>query len=361
MFKDDTQPTTGREDSHWVMEESCSRWTDRDVHNALNSIKNGMAPGIDLIEVEMAKRALKVGLLPVLVKLYNECLRFGISPEIWKIGSIKVLLKSPGKDPGEIISYRPVCLLPVFSKILEKLMRKSLKQIIIDPDFSSIRQFGFRESRGTEDTLVEVREMVSKSESKLVLAILFDISGAFDNIKWNTILSELLKRGCDLSLYRLVVSFFKDRKVYIVENYNRIGKQIFKGCPQGLILGPDFWNISLDEVLLLLEVLGASVTAYADDIVIIIEENSRRKLERKAQQLVDILNDWCVRQGLEISKTKTEMIVLKSFPKPRKTNRQSGSKARRKGVRSGFVTSSLVNVGKGGVRSQVLFVLAVRE
>lgn len=84
----------------------------------------------------------------MLVKLYNECLRFGVFPRIWKIGSIRVLLKDQNKDPTNVRSYRPVCLLPVLGKLLEKLIKQQLKSVIMHPRFSFKDQFGFREKGG---------------------------------------------------------------------------------------------------------------------------------------------------------------------------------------------------------------------
>lgn len=122
-----------------VSQAQLGRWKGADITRAVRSMRNRKSPGRDLIEVEMLRRAVGSGLLPVLVELYNGCLRFGVFPKIWKTGIIRVLLKSPSKDPMEIRSYRPVCLLTVLSKVLERLIRNELRPIIMHPDYASMR------------------------------------------------------------------------------------------------------------------------------------------------------------------------------------------------------------------------------
>ena len=55
-----------------------------------------------------------------------------------------VVLKSKEKGPKEVKSYRPVCLLPILSKILERLIQVKIKEVILRPGFPSGQQFGYR-------------------------------------------------------------------------------------------------------------------------------------------------------------------------------------------------------------------------
>lgn len=220
----------------------------------------------------------------------------------------------------------------------------------MDPQLSYERQFGYRSHRSTEDAIKEMQDFVLDTEDNMVLAILFDISGAFDNLRWESISRQLRIRQCDGNIYRLIMSYLKERSVRIEEDYGLVEKKIFKGCPQGSVLGPDFWNICQDEILIKLRDSGVFVIAYADDIVVLIRGNSRRKLESNSQQVVHVLVNWCKEQGLEISKKKTEMVILKSVPKAKPKSKLPGSKAKVKGGNVGTISGSIVNTGKGGVR-----------
>lgn len=168
---------------HWTPGTQFVGWDEIEVIKAVKTMRNGKSPGRDLIEVEMVKKAVGAGLLPLLVVLYNSCAKFGVFPKIWKTGIIRVLLKSPAKDPTKVRSYRPVCLLPVLSKVLERLIRSRLVSIIMHPQFASQRQYGFRAKRSTEDAISYLRKSVENSDKKMSLAILIDITGAFDNFE----------------------------------------------------------------------------------------------------------------------------------------------------------------------------------
>lgn len=221
---------------------------------------------------------------------------------------------------------------------MEKLIKAAINPHVMDPDFRFERQFGCKSFKNTEDAVVTLPELITKAEENMVLAILCDMTGAFDNIRWSTILDELSKTECEGHLYRLISSYLKGRHVRIEEDFNIVEKEVFKGSIQGSVLGPDLWNISLDDILKKLEDMGCIVIAYADDIVVVIKRSSRRKLNQKSQPIVDVLDKWCEEQELQISRKKTEMLILKSS---------------RKGE-IGTVKGSLVTTGKGGLRPPII-------
>ncbi|KMQ95339.1 reverse [Lasius niger] len=107
---------------------------------------------------------------------------WGVLPKTWKMGSLQAPLKSENKDEKDSKSYRPICLFSVIGKLFEKLIKFRLMDTSLAPGGVSDRQFGFISERSTEDAVVELRRMVSASEKRHAVALLFDISGAFDNV-----------------------------------------------------------------------------------------------------------------------------------------------------------------------------------
>ena len=61
------------------------------------------------------------------------------------------MIAKPGKDPTEVTSYRPISLLPLLSKILEKLLLKRLKRLLTSQQLIPDHQFGFRPRHGTTE------------------------------------------------------------------------------------------------------------------------------------------------------------------------------------------------------------------
>ena len=86
----------------------------------MKKTKNNKAPGINLINNKILKN-----LPPKAIRLktitFNAILRIQYFPNLWKVAQIIMLVK-PGKNPHQTVSYRAISLLPVFSKIVEKII-----------------------------------------------------------------------------------------------------------------------------------------------------------------------------------------------------------------------------------------------
>lgn len=303
----DTTPNTNDSDD----------FTSTEIAAAVKQLRNGKAPGLDRIEVEVLKASYEV-LEPELNGLFNACLRKGCFPRIWKTGSIRVLLKSPDKDDSVPTSYRPICLLPVIGKALEKLIARRLEPIFCHEELASERQYGFKKGRSTEDAIIQMRTLVANSDKKYALAILFDIAGAFDHVWWPSVLHRLKERGCPKDIYGLITSYLRDRCVKLCGNNEETMKMVTRGCPQGSILGPPFWNLIFDDLLNELENADTEAVAFADDLKVLIFGNSRRELEEKGQAIVTLIQTWCTNEKLKLSESKTEMTLYKGILDPRR-------------------------------------------
>jgi len=98
----------------------------------------------------------------------------------------------------------------------------------------------------------------------------------------------------------------------LTSNYDEVAKEMTKGCPQGSIIGPLAWNWCMDELLDKLEILeGVTATAYADDLALIICENSRVKIEETAHAAIEILLGWCAEYKLQVAAEKTKTMLAK--------------------------------------------------
>lgn len=282
-----------------------------DLVEAARTFKNGRAPGLDLIEVEVLKRACMT--IPgQLVRLFNGCLLWGIFPSAWKEGSLRALLKSEDKDEKNPKSYRPICLLSVVGKLLEKLIRKRLA-VSMDDGLVSPRQFGFMPGKSTEAAIVELRRMIDASAEKYTVALLFDIAGAFDNVWWPLVVRSLRERNCPANIYKIMLSYFEDRKVKLTWGGRSVSKRATKGCPQGSVLGPACWNLMFDTLLKFLDIeFPDEYVAYADDLVVLVKGDSRQEVERNGQRVVDAIEAWCEQAKLQLAAQKTEAILVKT-------------------------------------------------
>ena len=90
----------------------------------IRQLKNKKSPGYDRINGTILKHLPKVAITKLLY-IINASFRL---PAIWKVAEI-IMIPKPGKPPTEVSSYRPISLLPILSKIFEKLLLKRLKPI----------------------------------------------------------------------------------------------------------------------------------------------------------------------------------------------------------------------------------------
>ena len=105
------------------------------------------SPGYDLITGKILKKLSQKGLRTI-TQIYNAILQTDYFPCQWKVGKIIMIVK-PGKHPNDITSYRPICLLPILSKILEMILLQRLTPIIDERKFIPSHQFGFRKEHRT--------------------------------------------------------------------------------------------------------------------------------------------------------------------------------------------------------------------
>lgn len=119
----------------------------------------------------------------MLTYLTNAVIRLKYFPAQWKVAQI-ILISKPGKPQHETTSYRPISLLPVTSKIMEKLLAKRLMKIIAEKELLPIHQFGFRVKHSTIEQIHRLVELIQDSfESKQYCSTAFiDVSQAFDKV-----------------------------------------------------------------------------------------------------------------------------------------------------------------------------------
>jgi hypothetical protein len=118
-------------------------------------------------------RTLKRKSLVKLTTLINACLWLNYIPNSWKTAEVITILER-GKNLSKVESYRPISLLPIMSKLFEKLILKHLKPIIADKHLVPMRQFGFRQNHLTIDQVHRITdiEKLSKTNACVLLSFL---------------------------------------------------------------------------------------------------------------------------------------------------------------------------------------------
>lgn len=127
--------------------------TEHDLVRYVSSIRGGSAPGIDSVTADFLKDNIQILCKPLL-HLVNLSLSQGIFPDDYKVAKIFPLYKS--SDATNMSNYRPISLLCVFSKILEKIVKDQLINYLHDNQILCNNQYGFRRDKNISDDLFDV-------------------------------------------------------------------------------------------------------------------------------------------------------------------------------------------------------------
>ena len=247
------------------------------VMNQLKHLKTNKAIGLDGISARLLKEAAIV-ITPVLTRIFNRSLNCSTFPCIWKLGKVSALFKSGNRcDPN---NYRPITVLPTVSKILEKAVHSQVYEHLQKNKILSPKQFGFRPKLSTEIALTHFTDAILEQMDKgqLTGAVFLDLSKALDTVDHTIIFSKLCAIVLSDNVICWLKSYLSNRKqVTSVANSLSTTKPVPVGVPQGSVLGPLLFIISVNDLPLCPRYCETEL--YADDTVLYCHAKDPKELE----------------------------------------------------------------------------------
>jgi len=285
--------------------------TPDNVVNLLKKVNGTKAAGSDSIPPGILKVSSDV-ISPSLAELYNRSLASGLFPASYKIAHVRPIYKKGDHlDPA---NYRPISLLPIASKLLERVVHLQLTEFIdaAEPPVIPIEQFAYRKHHSCEDLLSTTINDWHRSldSGDYVVAAFLDLSKAFDMVDHQTLLFELQQCGIGGQVLHWFASYLRERTQHVATHCS-IGDPYpcSRGVPQGSVLGPVLFNIAVRQLPSL--TMYCKLRQYADDISLYLAGKHLPTLLQKLTRDILTLRAYLIRKGFLINDQKTQFIVFR--------------------------------------------------
>lgn len=302
FYKNNVKPGV---DSFSFMETS-----DAEVESIINHLSS-CSCGVDSVSLRMLALCCPT-LLPILSHLFNFCLTSNVFPCTWKTARVIPIPKN--NRPTSFTDLRPISILPVLSKILERLVERQLRDHISSFHLLPGTQSGFRPGFSCASALANITDdIISATDlGQVTVLVLLDFSKAFDTINHDLLLSILHFIGMGPDAISFFESYLTDRtqRVFVGTSSSDIIR-VEAGVPQGSILGPLLFSIYTSH-LFLFHNFYCSYHLYADDTQLYSSfspENVRFAIRRMNLDLQNLFN-IATRHCLSINEEKSCCIVF---------------------------------------------------
>ena len=286
-----------------------------EICNLIKSLDVSKSPGPSPVPVKLLK-LVSFELSVPLSLICNASFDEGVFPEQNKIAMVIPSHKNGALD--DVNNYRPISLLSVFSKIMEKLMASRLTNFLELHEIIYPNQFGFRAGYSTSHSLISITENIRKSldNGKFGCGVFIDLKKAFDTVNHDILLTKLENYGIRDEALDWFKSYLINRRQYVhLNGVNSSTRNISCGVPQGSVLGPILFLLYINDLPNISDKLKFYL--YADDTNIYFESKNLKLLERTMNKELDKLYEWLCINRLSLNISKTNFVIFCPPSKPK--------------------------------------------
>ena len=244
--------------------------------------------------------------------LFNNSISSCSLPFEWKLADIIPIPKARNFD--SVTNYRPISLLSVISKILEKHLSYILVDHLESNKLLSDSQWGFRENRSACNALLEITHfwLTCLNNGKEVIVVFFDFKKAFDSVPHVTLLDSLTSMGVNNHLISWLRCYLSNRSQQVIVNGSSSPPaEVVSGVPQGSILGPILFIIYINGITKVNLSAWSKLTLFADDMSL-----SYARIVTSSSDITPLQNDidsiysWSSSHHLSFNKDKCKYMIF---------------------------------------------------
>ena len=283
-----------------------------EVGKLITEMKNKKSMGPDNIPAFILKLALPFIAEP-LTYIYNLCIDQNIFPEVLK--NAKVIPIPKTKDTSDPLSFRPISILSVLSKPLEKHIDRNLRAHLDKYNLLYRLQSGFRPHHSCSTALTHLWDswLHEINKKKVVGTVFLDFRKAFDLVNHEILLKKLSLYIPNSPSQELFSSYLAKRNQYVFVNGKSSSKQIVTtGVPQGSILGPLLFLLYINDLPLHVNTIENDVKneLFADDASLYTSSSSIDLLRNSLQDGLNKVKEWCNLNQMIVHPNKTKSMVV---------------------------------------------------
>ena len=275
-----------------------SELTIKELRHAFCTLKSNKSADFDEISINVVKRIFDAIESP-LCYIFNLSFKDGVFPCKLKIARVTPIYKAG--------NYRPISILPCFSKLLERIMYNRLYTYFTKHDILYKKQFGFQTNHSTAHTIIQlVQELMhSFDENKFTLGVFIDLSKAFDTVNHEILITKLENYGVRGSNIKWFSNYLEGRKQFICfGEKNTELENITYGVPQGSILGPLLFLIYINDIYKSSDILNFIL--FADDTNLFFSHKDIKHLFNTVNIELAKIQEWFKANKLSLNTGKTK-------------------------------------------------------
>ena len=253
-----------------------------------------------------------------LTEIYNASLASGYFPDTLKTAKM-ILIPKPNTDRKYITNYRPISLLEITAKILERILNNRLLPFLEENNLLNDRQHGFRPDRGTHTAIATLTELIAhkRTENKQVYLILRDISKAFDKVWTKGLWATILRCSLPGSLETILCNYLHNRQAFIqINTHQGPTFNLLSGVPQGSVISPTLFILYTSSIPP--PTPYSEFLMYADDCTQLTwyPSDSKHMMARVTQRAIQQINDHERKWKIKTNTRKFKIIPLAKYSKP---------------------------------------------
>ena len=282
--------------------DACKKFTKKSSTDAQGFHQNIVLQDVDL-------------LAPVLAHLINCSQKTGVFPGNAKIARVIPVYKNKG-DKHLYENYRLISLLPIFSKIMERLIYNKVFDFFVRYEILFESQYGFRSGRNTCHATLDFVKTIEDAieQNSYSIGVFLDLSKAFDTLNHEILLMKLSHYDIQGKEWQWFQSYLHGRCQYVELNgHKSTTMPLETGVPQGSILGPLLFLLYIND---LPSATKLKCVIFADDTNLLVSGNDLAEIVDTLNRELESVSDFFKANRLKLNAKKTKTVCFRKKAPP---------------------------------------------